>query len=118
MFRAWDDAGSLGSPSLHRELRPAHRARRYARRVAARAMLIGEAVGTAIRELRGERGVRQNEVARASDLEPALLSHIVNGRGNPTWGTLSRISAGLGVPLSELLARAERHAEAPRRAGA
>jgi transcriptional regulator with XRE-family HTH domain len=69
--------------------------------------MIQDAVGKAIRELRTERGIMQNELARAADLEPALLSHIVNGRGNPAWGTRVRISTGLGVPLSELLARAE-----------
>lgn len=67
-----------------------------------------EALGRAVRELRAERGLTQRELAQAADTNETWLSHIEAGRTNPAWGTVSRIAAGLGVPVSELARRAER----------
>lgn len=66
-----------------------------------------EALGRAVRELRLESGLTQRELADAADTNVTWLSHIEAGRTNPAWGTVSRLAAGLGVPVSELARRAE-----------
>lgn len=66
-----------------------------------------EALGRAVRAIRTERGLTQRDLARAADMNVTWLSHIEAGRTNPAWGTVSRLAAGLGVPVSELASRAE-----------
>jgi transcriptional regulator with XRE-family HTH domain len=65
------------------------------------------ALGQAIRETRTSRGLSQEEVANGADLHPTWLSHIEAGR-NPSWGTVRRIAAALGVAVSDLASLAER----------
>jgi transcriptional regulator with XRE-family HTH domain len=67
-----------------------------------------EALGRAVRELRVERQMTQRELAQAADTNETWISHIESGRTNPAWGTVARLSAALGVRVSELAARAER----------
>ncbi|HEY8465204.1 MAG TPA: helix-turn-helix transcriptional regulator [Solirubrobacterales bacterium] len=67
-----------------------------------------EALGRAVRELRVERRMTQRELAQAADTNETWISHIESGRTNPAWGTVARLSAALGVRVSELAARAER----------
>ena len=67
-----------------------------------------EALGRAIRQLRDERGLRQKDLAQAADMNVTAISHIERGRANPAWGTVRRIASALGVPVSEVAARAER----------
>jgi transcriptional regulator with XRE-family HTH domain len=64
------------------------------------------ALGQAIRETRTARGLSQEEVAHGADLHPTWLSHIEAGR-NPSWGTVQRIAAALGVEVSDLARLAE-----------
>lgn len=67
-----------------------------------------EALGRAIRQLRDERGLTQQQLAAAADTDDKRISHLERGRTNPAWGTMRRIAAGLGVTLSEIAALAER----------
>ena len=67
------------------------------------------ALGRAIRELRIERGISQEALAHGADTHPTWISHLESGRNNPSWGTVRRICAALGVSLSELVALAERY---------
>jgi len=64
------------------------------------------ALGQAIRQTRTARGLSQEEVAHGADLHPTWLSHIEAGR-NPSWGTVRRIAAALGVEVSDLARLAE-----------
>lgn len=66
------------------------------------------ALGEAIRQARAGRGLSQEAVALDADMEPSWLSHIESGRRNPSWGTVQRIAAALGVKVSELAIAAER----------
>jgi transcriptional regulator with XRE-family HTH domain len=66
-----------------------------------------EALGRAIRQFRDERGLRQQELADAADVNVTAISHIERGRGNPAWGTVKRIATALDVPLSAVAMRAE-----------
>jgi XRE family transcriptional regulator, regulator of sulfur utilization len=66
-----------------------------------------EALGRAIRQLRDERGLKQWQLADAADVNRTEMSHLERGRSNPAWGTMRRIAAALGLPVSEIAARAE-----------
>ena len=64
-------------------------------------------LGRAIRQLRTERGLSQEELGLRAEIHPTWISHLESGRNNPAWGSVRRIAAALGVPLSELAALAE-----------
>lgn len=66
------------------------------------------ALGRAIRELRSERGLSQEAVALDASMEPSWLSHIEADRRNPSWSTVQRIAAALGVRVSDFALRAEK----------
>lgn len=68
-----------------------------------------EGLGTALRELRLERGLSQEELAHRASLHPTWISHLESGRENPAWGTVRRLAAALDVPLAVLAQRAEGH---------
>jgi len=65
------------------------------------------ALGRAVRGLRKEKGLTQEELAERADLHESYISVIEGGQRNPTWATVRRISHGLGVPLVELIERAD-----------
>ncbi|MEJ7784756.1 MAG: helix-turn-helix transcriptional regulator [Solirubrobacteraceae bacterium] len=67
-----------------------------------------EGLGAALKALRLERGLSQEELAHRASLHPTWISHLESGRENPAWGTVRRLAAALEVPLSTLAERAER----------
>jgi transcriptional regulator with XRE-family HTH domain len=66
-----------------------------------------EALGEAIWRVRDERGLEQADVAKRANLAISQLSRLEHGEINPSWGTVRRIAGALGLPMSELVARAE-----------
>jgi DNA-binding XRE family transcriptional regulator len=68
------------------------------------------ALGHALRVLRRERGLSQEDLAHAAGISVQYLSGIERGRRNPTWVVLSGIAAALELRLSELVERAEAEA--------
>lgn len=64
-------------------------------------------LGRAIRKLRHERRLSQEELGLAAEIHPTWISHIESGRTNPAWGSVKRIAEALGVKVSELAALAE-----------
>jgi transcriptional regulator with XRE-family HTH domain len=54
-----------------------------------------------------ERRLTQEALARKADIHSTWISHVESGRINPTFGNVVRLSKGLGMELSELVARAE-----------
>ena len=64
-------------------------------------------LGRAIRQLRTERGLSQEEIGLRAEIHPTWISHLESGRNNPAWGSVRRIAAALGVRLSDLAALAE-----------
>jgi transcriptional regulator with XRE-family HTH domain len=60
------------------------------------------ALGKAVRELRRKRGATQEALARDAALTTATLSLIERGEANPTWDTLKKIAAALGVSIADL----------------
>lgn len=74
-----------------------------------------EALGLAIRILRAEHGVSQEDVEAAGGLGPNALTRIERGGVSPSFDSLVGVAAGLGVPLSVLVEGYERQlARAPR----
>jgi transcriptional regulator with XRE-family HTH domain len=69
------------------------------------------ALGQAIRRLRRERNLSQEELGHLAEIHPTWISHIESGRTNPAWGTVRRIAAVFEVPLSEIVLLAESFAE-------
>jgi transcriptional regulator with XRE-family HTH domain len=66
------------------------------------------ALGEALRQLRAEAGISQEELAHRAGLTVGTVSVIERGRSNPTWATVRAIASALDVSTSELAAVAER----------
>jgi len=64
-------------------------------------------LGRAIRRLRTERDLSQEELGHLAEIHPTWISHIESGRTNPAWGTVRRIASVFEVPLSEIVLLAE-----------
>jgi transcriptional regulator with XRE-family HTH domain len=61
----------------------------------------------AIRQLRTERGLSQEELGLRAEIHPTWISHLESGRNNPAWGSVRRIAGALGVGMAELASLAE-----------
>lgn len=64
-------------------------------------------LGKAIRKLRTDFKLSQENLGHRSEIHPTWISHIESGRVNPTWGNVRRIAGGLEVPLPVLAQLAE-----------
>jgi transcriptional regulator with XRE-family HTH domain len=67
-----------------------------------------EALGDAIRQVRAERGLSQEDAALASGIDRAYFGHIERSTKNPTVETLLKVADGLDIPPSGLLLGAEK----------
>jgi len=65
------------------------------------------ALGAAVREIREERGLTQQQLADKAKVASTFLSDIERGVRNPSWSTVLAIAKALRVKPSELAARAE-----------
>jgi transcriptional regulator with XRE-family HTH domain len=65
------------------------------------------ALGLAVKARRQEIGLTQEQLANDTELHQRWLSNVETGKRNPSYGSLRRLAAGLNLPASELLARAE-----------
>jgi transcriptional regulator with XRE-family HTH domain len=63
---------------------------------------VDQKLARALRNLREQRGVTQEDLAHTADVTTTALSRIEGGKANPTWTTLARILAALEVSLTEL----------------
>lgn len=57
----------------------------------------------AIRELRKQNHITQNELAKKSKVSRKALSNYENGIGNPTRETLTKIATALNCKVSDLV---------------
>jgi transcriptional regulator with XRE-family HTH domain len=69
---------------------------------------LSQAFGAALRELRLERGLTQEDVAFRADLDRAYFGRLERAGKVPTLTTIWKLSVALGARPSELLARVER----------
>lgn len=65
------------------------------------------ALGLAVKARRGELELTQEQLANETDLHQRWISNVETGKRNPSYGSLRRLAAGLELPVSELIARAE-----------
>src|SRR5262245_36378960 len=81
---------------------------------------VDEQIATQLKALRALRGWSLEQLAEASGVSRGMLSKIERGEVSATASLLSRVSAALDIPLSDLLAPPEvpralqRRAERPR----
>jgi transcriptional regulator with XRE-family HTH domain len=68
---------------------------------------LGPALASTVRELRRARGLTGAALADQAGVSRAMVSRIEHGDVQPTAVLLGRLSAALGITLSELIARAE-----------
>jgi transcriptional regulator with XRE-family HTH domain len=66
------------------------------------------ALGKAVRHYRADRAISQEELAHRSGLHRTYVGGIERGERNPSYGSITSLSAALGVAPSELLTHAER----------
>jgi transcriptional regulator with XRE-family HTH domain len=66
------------------------------------------AFACAIRILREDQKLTQEDVAYDAGITPGTLSRIEGGRANPTWTTVERIAEALDVSLVDLAQAIER----------
>jgi transcriptional regulator with XRE-family HTH domain len=67
-----------------------------------------EAFGEALRQVRAEKGLSQEEAALAIGIDRAYYGALERAVKSPTLKTIWKIADALGVPPSALLIRAER----------
>ena len=60
------------------------------------------ALGAAIRQLRHERGLTQEDLAHKAGITTGTLSLIERGQANPTWGTVGAVAGALGISMGDL----------------
>jgi transcriptional regulator with XRE-family HTH domain len=65
-------------------------------------------VGRAVREAREEAGLTVAALAQRSGVSRAMIAKIERDEAQPTAALLGRLSGGLGISLSALVARVER----------
>lgn len=65
------------------------------------------AFGRAVRELRQEHGLSQEQLALDSGLDRSYVGGIERGERNPSIGNVFKIAGALDVPPSEIHLRAE-----------
>jgi transcriptional regulator with XRE-family HTH domain len=58
--------------------------------------------GRAVKRVRVERGLTQEQVAAVSGLHPTYISDIERGVRNPSWEAITRLAEGIGVPLETI----------------
>ena len=64
-------------------------------------------LGAAIRRIRREAGISQEELAHRSSIDRSYMSSIERGRQNPGFISVIRICRAMGVTATELMAEAE-----------
>jgi transcriptional regulator with XRE-family HTH domain len=75
---------------------------------------INGAFAATLRALREARGLSQEAAASLCGVHRNYLGGLERAEKNPTLDTLARLATGFGVPLSNLLAEAERHLDGDR----
>ena len=73
--------------------------------------LLGASLAETVRIARSERGLSVAALAERSGVSRAMIAKIEHGDAQPTAVLLGRLSAALGLTLSQLVARAEGDAE-------
>ena len=70
--------------------------------------------GAALRRVRLERGLSQEELGLEAGVQRNFISLIETGQNQPTIGTITKLARALGLKASELVAEAELDSRARR----
>jgi transcriptional regulator with XRE-family HTH domain len=65
------------------------------------------ALGLAAKTRREELGLTQEQLANDTDLHQRWISNVETGKRNPSYSSLRRLAAGLGLSTSALITVAE-----------
>jgi transcriptional regulator with XRE-family HTH domain len=76
---------------------------------------IDKQLAQAVRRLRMERGLTQEELAFKTNLTVAAVGRIERADANPQWSTLKQIAAALDLTIAQLAAESERPEKETRR---
>ena len=63
--------------------------------------------GARLRKLREDAGLTQAELAEQSDMIPNSLARLERGATQPSWATVLKLAAALGVEPNDFLPREE-----------
>ncbi len=66
------------------------------------------ALGVAVKAIRTEKNISQVALSKATGFRQSWVSEVEHGRHNPSFASVVRLAAGLGVRTSTLVRRAER----------
>jgi transcriptional regulator with XRE-family HTH domain len=66
------------------------------------------ALGAAVKAVREKKNISQVALSRATGFRQSWIREVEHGRHNPSFASLVRLAAGLGVQTSTLVRRAER----------
>lgn len=69
---------------------------------------LAKAFGQAVRAERERQGVSQEALGDYAGLDRTYVSGLERATRNPTLATMEKLATALGVPLSKLVAEAER----------
>ncbi len=56
-----------------------------------------------LRQLRADRGITQEALAKKAGLSRVYVARLETGKQDPTLTTLTKLAKALGVPVTELL---------------
>jgi transcriptional regulator with XRE-family HTH domain len=70
---------------------------------------IARAFGAALREIRSEQQLSQEQLALAASVDRTFVSKAERGLNQPALTTVFLLSAALKVPAAELIARTDTH---------
>ena len=62
-----------------------------------------EKLGQNLKRIRTKKGISQNKIAHILGIDRAFISHIENGKTNPTLSTITKIAKAIGVSVGELM---------------
>lgn len=65
-------------------------------------MAVQHRLGRAAKAVRIQHGLTQEQVSASSNLHPTYISDIERGARNPSWEAITRLAAGIGVPVEEI----------------
>lgn len=68
-------------------------------------------LGRAVKQIRIQRGLTEEQVSAASRLHPTYISGIERGARNPSWEAITRLAGGIGVPTADIAQHYDAQAE-------
>jgi transcriptional regulator with XRE-family HTH domain len=61
--------------------------------------------GRAVKRVRVQHGLTQEQVSAAPGLHPTYISDIERGARNPSWEAITKLAHGIGVPTADIAAQ-------------